>query len=98
MIKWKKESSANGTCHWVNLTDNIEVSLMRRNVGRQDLYQYSFKWDDGAFLNSHWTENLTAEDWTQAEAKAIMRTRAITANYIRELQDAMGAFWELRDE
>lgn len=96
MAKWQSETGAYGTCYWLKMADNIEISLMKRNTGRSDLYQYSFKWGyDGGFLDCHWTENLTAESLIQAKAKATMRTRAIITNYIRELNEALEVFWEM---
>ena len=31
MIKWVSETDANGTCYWLNLSDDIEVSLFKDN-------------------------------------------------------------------
>ena len=31
MIKWVSETGANGTGYWLNISDNIEVSLFKDN-------------------------------------------------------------------
>lgn len=89
-MMWQSETDAYGTAYWVNLAPNIELSLYKRNTVRDDLYIYSLQWGDNYALDCHWTENLTAQNLQQAKAKAILRTRHITAAYLQELQEAMG--------
>ena len=43
MLKWKNETSVNGTCYWVNLPNNIEVSLFKR-YGNNAPYLYHLTW------------------------------------------------------
>jgi hypothetical protein len=86
------ESGANGTIAWINLGNQIEVSLMKRNSVRDDLYQYALRWGTGdslAPMNCYWKENLTAENWEEAKRKAITKTKKIISSYLNELNWAM---------
>lgn len=39
MVKWKSETGANGICYWINLSDNIELSIFRKNIN-DSVYLY----------------------------------------------------------
>ena len=51
-LRWKSETGANGTCYWLNLPNDIEVSLFKGKVNNSP-YLYSFKLgtDTGMFLS-----------------------------------------------
>ena len=88
MIKWVSETDANGTCYWLNLSDNIEVSLFKDNKYNSP-YLYSFKWDADSGMLCRWTEHMTAENWDEAKSKGIARTKRIISSYLNELNCAM---------
>ena len=84
MLKWKNETSANGTCYWVNLPNNIEVSLFKR-YGNNAPYLYHLTWGSSC----HWTEHIIAENWEKAKEKAIKKTIKIITNYLTDLKYAL---------
>ena len=84
MLKWKSETGANGTCYWLNLSDDIEVSLFRGN-GNNSPYLYNFRWEADSGMLCHWTEHMTAENWERAKEKAIRKTTKIITNYLTDL-------------
>lgn len=88
MIKWVSEIDANGTCYWLNISDNIEVSLFKDNKDNSP-YLYSFKWDADSGMLCRWTEHMTAENWDEAKSKGIARTKRIISSYLNELNCAM---------
>lgn len=97
MLKWKSETGANGTCYWLNLSDDIEVSLFKGN-GSNSSYLYNFTWgadDTGVFC--HWSEYMTAENWDKAKEKAIKKTTKIITNYLTDLVYALEALNEIVD-
>ena len=89
MLKWKNEIGANGACHWLNLSNDIEVSLFKR-YGNKAPYLYNFKWGS----NRHWTEHIMAENWEKAKEKAIKKTIKIITNYLTDLKYALEALNE----
>ena len=84
MLKWKNEIGANGACHWLNLSNDIEVSLFKR-YGNKAPYLYNFKWGS----DCHWTEHIMAENWEKAKEKAIKKTIKIITNYLTDLKYAL---------
>lgn len=88
MIKWVSETGANGTCYWLNLSDNIEVSLFKDNKDNSP-YLYNFRWEADSGMLCHWTEHMTAENWDEAKSKGITRTKRIISSYLNELNCAM---------
>lgn len=92
MLKWKNEIGANGACHWLNLSNNIEVSLFKR-YGNKAPYLYNFTWGS----NCHWTEHIIAENWEKAKEKAIKKTIKIITNYLTDLKYALEALNEIVD-
>ena len=89
MLEWKNEKGTNNTCYWLNLSDNIEVSLFKRN-GSNSPYLYNFTWgadDTGVFC--HWSEYMAAENWDKAKEKAIKKANKIINNYLTELKAAL---------
>ena len=91
-MNWKIETGSNGTMAWLTLGSQMELSLLKRNSVRNDLYQYRLRWGTGhelAPMNCHWKENLTAKDWDEAKSKAIKRSKYIINSYIHELNWAM---------
>ena len=88
MTKWVSETDANGTCYWLNLSDNIEVSLFKDNKYNSP-YLYSFKWDADSGMLCRWTEHMTAENWDEAKSKGIAKTKRIISSYLNELNCAM---------
>lgn len=88
MIKWVSEIDANGTCYWLNISDNIEVSLFKDNKDNSP-YLYSFKWDADSGMLCRWTEHMTAENWDEAKSKGIARTKRIISSYLSELNCTM---------
>lgn len=87
---WNMES--NGIMAWMNLGDQMELSLMKPKNVRDDLYQYTLRWGTGdgfAPMNCYWKENLTADSWDEAKSKAMARTKRIISSYIHELNYAM---------
>lgn len=98
MLEWKNETGANGTCYWLNLSDDIEVSLFR-GKGSNSPYLYNFTWgadDTGVFC--HWSEYMTAENWDKAKEKAIKKTTKIITNYLTDLAYALEALNEESDD
>ena len=94
MLEWKSETGANGICYWLNLSDDIEVSLFKGN-GSNSPYLYNFTWgvdDIGVFC--HWSEYMTAENWNKAKEKAIKKTTKIITNYLTDLAYALEALNE----
>lgn len=88
MIKWKSETGANGTCYWITLSDNIELSLFRKNIN-DSIYLYRFRWEADSGMDCHWTEHITAENLETAKEKAIKKTNKIINNYLTELKTAL---------
>ena len=88
MIKWVSETGANGTCYWLNLSDNIEVSLFKDNKDNSP-YLYNFRWEADSGMLCHWTEHMIAENWEKAKSKGIARTKRIISSYLNELNYAM---------
>lgn len=88
MIKLVSETGANGTCYWLNLSDDIEVSLFKDNKDNSP-YLYSFKWDADSGMLCRWTEHMTAENWEKAKEKAIKKTTKIITNYLTDLVYAL---------
>ena len=88
MLKWKNETGANGTCYWINLPNDIEVSLFRGN-GNNSPYLYSFKSGTDTGMLCHWTEHMSAENWDEAKSKGIARTKRIISSYLSELNCTM---------
>lgn len=89
MLKWKNETGANSTCYWLNLSDDIEVSLFKGH-GSNTPYLYNFTWgadDTGAFC--HWTEHMSIENWDEAKSKGIAITKRIISSYLSELNCTM---------
>ena len=83
MLEWISEIDANGTCCWLNLSDNIEVSLFKDNKNNSP-YLYSLTRTDSRMI-CHWTEHMTAENWEKAKEKAIRKTTKIITNYLADL-------------
>ena len=52
MLKWKNEIGANGACHWLNLSNDIEVSLFKR-YGNKAPYLYNFKWGSDCLIGQN---------------------------------------------
>ena len=90
MLKWKNEIGANGACHWLNLSNDIEVSLFKR-YGNKAPYLYNFRWEADSGMLCHWTEHMTAENWERAKEKAIRKTTKIITNYLTDLAYALEA-------
>ena len=88
MIKWVSETDANGTCYWLNLSDDIEVSLFKGN-GSNSPYLYSFKSGTDTGMLCHWTEHMTAENWDEAKSKGVARTKKIISSYLNKLNRTM---------
>ena len=84
MLKWKNEIGANGACHWLNLSNNIEVSLFKK-YGNKAPYLYNFTWGS----NCHWTEHMSAENLDEAKSKGIAITKRIISSYLSELNCAI---------
>ena len=83
MLEWISEIDANGTCCWLNLSDNIEVSLFKDNKNNSP-YLYSLTRTDSRMI-CHWTDHMTAENWEKAKEKAIRKTTKIITNYLADL-------------
>ena len=96
MLKWKSETGANGTCYWVNLPNDIEVSLFKGKVNNSP-YLYSFKSGTDTGMLCHWTEHITAENWEKAKEKAVKKTIKIITNYLTDLKYALEALNEIVD-
>ena len=88
MLEWISEIDANGTCYWLNLSDNIEVSLFKDNKNNSP-YLYNFRWEADSGMLCHWTEHMTAENWDEAKSKEIARTKRIISSYLSELNCTM---------
>lgn len=88
MLEWKSETGANGTCYWLNLSDDIEVSLFKGN-GSNSPYLYSFKSGTDTGMLCHWTEHMTAENWDEAKSKGVARTKKIISSYLNKLNRTM---------
>lgn len=88
MIKWVSETGANGTCYWLNLSDNIEVSLFKDNKDNSP-YLYNFRQEADSGMLCHWTEHMTAENWDEAKSKGIAKTKRIINSYLSELNCTM---------
>ena len=84
MIKWVSEIGSNGTCYWLNLSDNIEVSLFKDNKDNSP-YLYNFRWEADSGMLCRWTEHMTAENLDKAKEKAIKKTTKIITNYLTDL-------------
>ena len=97
MLKWKSETGANGTCYWLDLSDDIEVSLFKGN-GNNSPYLYNFRWEADSGMLCHWTEHMTAENWEKAKEKAIKKTTKIITNYLTDLAYALEALNEESDD
>lgn len=89
MIKWKSETGANGTCYWINLSDNIELSIFRKNIN-DSVYLYRFRWEADSGMFCSWTEHMTAESLEIAKEKAVKKTNKIISRYLTELIDVLG--------
>ena len=87
MLEWKSETGANGTCYWLNLPNDIEVSLFKGN-GSNSPYLYSLTRTDSRMI-CHWTDHMTAENWDEAKSKGIARTKRIISSYLSELNCTM---------
>ena len=92
MLKWKNETSVNGTCYWVNLPNNIEVSLFK-SYRNNAPYLYHLTWRGSCYC----TEHITAENWEKAKEKAIKKTIKIITNYLADLKYALEALNEIVD-
>ena len=88
MLRWKSETGANGTCYWLNLPNDIEVSLFKGKVNNSP-YLYSFKSGTDTGMLCHWTEHMSAENWDEAKSKGIARTKRIISSYLSELNCTM---------
>lgn len=88
MVKWKSEAGANGTCYWINLSDNIELSLFRKNIN-DSIYLYRFRWEADSGMYCSWTDHMTAENLDKAKEKAIKKTAKIITNYLTDLVYAL---------
>lgn len=98
MLKWESETGANGgTCYWVNLPNDIEISLFRGN-GNNSPYLYNFRWNINNGMFYHWAEHITAENWDKAKEKAIKKTTKIITNYLTDLAYALEALNEESDD
>lgn len=84
MLKWKNKIGANSTCYWLNLSNDIEVSLFK-GYGNNVPYLYNFTWEK----DCHWSEYITAENWEKAKEKAIKKTTKIIINYLTDLAYAL---------
>lgn len=84
MLKWESEVSTNSTCYWLNLSNDIEVSLFK-GYGNNTPYLYNFTWGE----DCHWSEYITAENWEKAKEKAIKKTTKIIINYLTDLAYAL---------
>lgn len=97
MIKWVSEIGSNGTCYWLNLSDNIEVSLFKDNKDNSP-YLYNFRWEADSGMLCHWTEHMTAENLDKAKEKAIKKTTKIITNYLTDLVYVLEALNEESDD
>lgn len=88
MIEQKSEADANSTCYWINLSDNIELSLFRKNIS-DSIYLYRFRWEADSGMYCSWTEHMTAENLETAKEKAVKKTNKIINNYWTELKDVL---------
>ena len=96
MLEWKSEIGANGTCYWLNLPNDIEVSLFKGN-GSNSSYLYSLTRTDSRMI-CHWTDHMTAENWDRAKEKAVKKTIKIITNYLTDLAYALEALNEESDD
>lgn len=88
MTKWKSETGANGTCYWINLSDNIELSLFRKNIN-DSIYLYRFRWEADSGIYCSWTEHITVENLKTAKEKVIKKTNKIINRYLTELKNVL---------
>ena len=93
MLKWKNEIGANGACHWLNLSNDIEVSLFKR-YGNKAPSLYHFTWRS----DCHWTAHTMADHWENAKEKAIKKTIKIITNYLTDLKYALEVLNEELDD
>lgn len=88
MFRWKSETGANGTCYWVNLPNNIEIVLFKKNINNST-YSYILKWNTDNGMDYHWKEPIAAENWEDAKEKAVKKTNKIISSYLTELKDVL---------
>lgn len=93
MLKWVSETGANGTCYWLNFSDDIEVSLFKDNRDNSP-YLYNFRWEADSGMLCHWTEHMTAENWDKAKEKAVKKTTKIITKYLTDLAYTLEALNE----